>query len=209
MRQGREVEVGYPPPAMRPLLAVVTLVASLASLASRPARADPVVIDRVVAVVGPTPLLLSEVRARAAPSLVALDKQSLPPAARAKAEKDLVNELLQHLIDAELVTQAAERARVVATPVEIDRALALIATQNGLSPPKLLEEVQKQGLTEALYREELARQIREAKMLRSRPVPPGVKAADLDEHAHFELLERMRKEWLAELRRGTYVELRL
>jgi parvulin-like peptidyl-prolyl isomerase len=189
-----------------------SLLLALITLAAVPARAEPVagrVIDRVVAVVGPTPLLLSEVRARAAPVLIALDAQKLAPDARAKAEKDLVDDLLQLMIDAELVAQAATRARIEATPAEVDGALELLAKQNNLTVPRLLVEAQKQGLTEALYREELGRQIREAKMLRTRPLPRGVKITELDAHAQLDVLERMRKAWLAELRRGTYVELRL
>lgn len=187
---------------------VAAAAALIASLAAAPARAEPVVIDRIIAVVGPTPLLLSELRARAAPTLASLDKANLAPDERAKAERNLVNELVQRMIDAELVAQAADRARVDATSAEIDQGLMRVAAQNRITVPQLMTEVAKAGLTVRLYREEMSRQIREAKMLRQRPLPKGVKLAELDDRKQIEVLERMRKAWLAELRRATYVELR-
>jgi peptidyl-prolyl cis-trans isomerase SurA len=177
------------------------------ALIAAPARAEPVVIDRVVAVVGPKPLLLSELRARAAPMIAKLHASS--PAPGAKAERDLVNEVLQRMVDAELVAQAAERAQIEATSIEIDAALTRVAAVNRMGVREILAEAQKQGFTERLYREELGRQLREAKMLRLLPVPRGVKLAELDDRRQSEVLEQMRKTWLAELRRATYVELRL
>ena len=184
----------------------VTGLAVIATLAA-PARAEPVVIDRVVAVVGARPLLLSELRARAAPMIALL--HTLSPAPGAKVERDLVNDVLQKMVDAELVAQAAERARIEATSVEIDAALARVAAVNRMGVREILAEAQKQGFTERLYREELARQLREAKMLRLLPVPRGVNLAELDDRRQSEVLEQMRRTWLTELRRATYVELRL
>ena len=165
-------------------------------------------IDRVVAVVGATPVLLSELRDRAAPFLLKLDAQKLAPEARAKAEKELAGDLLQHMIDGVLVAQAAARVHVVVTEAEIDQALGLVAKDNQLTVPQLLLEAQKLGMTEAHYRDEIARQILVAKMVRLRPIPRSVDVAKLDERAHLALLDRLGKEWLAELRRDTYVELR-
>ncbi len=184
--------------------------ALMGGLAAAPARAEPVVVDRIVAVVGPRPLLLSELRARAAPLVAKLDPQPpLSPAARAKAERALVDEVLQHLIDAELVAQAAVRAGVEVTSAEIDAGLSRVAAQNRMSVREVLVLAEKQGFSEALYREEIARQIREVKMLRFRPIPAGEKVEGLDDRGRLEVLERVRRTWLAELRRATYVEIRL
>ncbi len=106
------------------------------------------------------------------------------------------------------MAQAAARAHVVVTVAEIDQALGLVAKDNQLTVPQLLLEAQKQGMTEAGYRAEVARQILEAKMVRLRPIPRSVDVAKLDERAHVALLDRLRKEWIAELRHVTYVELR-
>lgn len=197
------------------IVAGTLIVASLAVARETAAEAPPpappsrpVVVDKVVAVVGARALLLSELRARAAPSLASLDKAELTPERRLKAERDVVNEVLQRLIDNELVAQAADRARIGVTAEEIDRAVGLVAAQHKVSVPALLNEVASHGVTTAFYREELGRQIREAKMLRLRPLPKGVKLADVDERKQTALLEQVRKEWLAELRRATYVEIR-
>jgi len=73
-----------------------------------------------------------------------------------------------------------------------------------VSVQELLVEARQQGFDERLYRDEIGRQICEVKMLRLRPLPAG-----LDERQHLEALERLRRTWLAELRRATYVEIRL
>jgi peptidyl-prolyl cis-trans isomerase SurA len=190
------------------LAAGLLLAASLAAPTARGDTPKPVVVDRVIAVVGPRPLLLSELRARAAPFLGQIDKANLSPEARAKAERDLATEIVESMVDAELVAQAAARAHVEAPADEIEAALVNIAKQNQMSVPALLEEARKQGLTEAFYREEIGRQLREAKMLRTRPFPRGVKLAELDDHRRMEVIEKMRKDWLAELRRAAHVEIR-
>jgi parvulin-like peptidyl-prolyl isomerase len=178
------------------------------AIAATPARAEPVTIDRIVAVVGDRPLLLSELRARAAPLLPKLDEKKLTGAAREKAERDLASDLLQRMIDAELVAQAADRAQIQASAAEVDEAVARIAAQNKLSVPDLYASASKIGMTPAAYRKEIAAQIREAKLLRMRPLPRGVKLGILNERAQTEVLERVRKDWMLELRRTTYVELR-
>ena len=195
--------------SLRPGLGAGLLLAlSLAAPAARGDTPKPVVVDRVVAVVGARPLLLSELRARAALSLPALDKANLSPEARVKAERELAREVLEVMVDAELVAQAAARAKIDAPPAEIAAALANIAAASKISVPALLDEAREQGLTEAVYREEIGRQILEAKQLGTRPVPGGVKLADLDPRRRMEVLERMRKDWLAELRRAAHVEIR-
>jgi peptidyl-prolyl cis-trans isomerase SurA len=178
------------------------------AITATPALAEPVTIDRIVAVVGDRPLLLSELRARAAPLLPKLDEKKLTGEAREKAERDLASEILQRMIDAELVAQAADRAQIHASATEVDEAIARIAAQNKVSVPELLASVSKAGIVPAAYRRQIGAQIREAKLLRMRPLPRGVKLSELDERKQTEVLERVRREWMLELRRTTYVELR-
>jgi parvulin-like peptidyl-prolyl isomerase len=159
----------------------------LALLTALPAQAQPRVVDRVVAVVGDSAILLSELRARG----------SLSTNAQAR-------ELLSRMIDEELLKRAAARSHLTVTSDEIDRALG--ATRS-----------------EPAARAEIARKLLENKLLKLRRVyvtdkdlaalrarlGPQIDEATLRERAMAERLEAERTRYLEELRRTTFVEVRL
>jgi hypothetical protein len=120
-----------------------------------------VVIDRIIAVVGDTPLRLSDLRARLVPVLTARDQPKLSAEDRQKAERRLAGAQIQRMIDAELVAQAAARAQVDATQAEIDEALARVAAQNKISVPELFTSAAKMGMIPSAYRKEIAGQLRD------------------------------------------------
>jgi peptidyl-prolyl cis-trans isomerase SurA len=72
------------------------------------------------------------------------------------------------MIEDELEQKAANRANLTITAAEIDDALGRIATQNGVPVARVMEEAEKSGLTEQSYRQELRRQLLEAKLLNLR-----------------------------------------
>ena len=174
-------------------------------LPARPSGAA--IVERVVAVVGERPILLSDLLRRAEPHVARMRDAVRDEAARAAAESELHRELLERMIDERLEEVAADRAHVAVTPDEIDGALRSIAFQARLTVAELVGEAARQGLTEQGYRDELRRQVLEAKLLELR-VRGRVRPTS-DAQAYADAMARARKEWLSELRRGAYVDVRL
>ncbi len=142
------------------------LAALLSALAPRSAEA--VVVERVVAVVGDRPILLTELRARAKPFLLQIAARVPPGPQQAAAESQVLKELIEKMIDERLEAQAADKARVTVGPDEIDAALKNLAAAQGINKDELMRLAGKNGLTEQEYRDELQRQILEGKMLQLR-----------------------------------------
>jgi peptidyl-prolyl cis-trans isomerase SurA len=165
--------------------------------ASAPARA--VVVERVVAVIGDRPILMSELRTRARPFLVEIAKKMPLGPQQNAAESEIFKELLQKMIDDELEDQAAQKAHISVSSDEIDAALRQIAGAQGLAVPDLVKNAQRSGLSEQDYREELRRQLLEGKMLQLR-VKGRVRITEEDVKGMYERQlreERKRREYQA------------
>lgn len=126
------------------------------------------VVERVVAVVGDHAILLSDLRDRARPFLARVEAQTSDPAQLAAARSQLYTQLVGRLVDEELQQRAANRANLTVGPREIEDALERVASQNGVTVERLVEEAAQTGLSESSYRQELRRQLLEAKLLNLR-----------------------------------------
>ncbi len=122
------------------------------------------IVERIVAVVGERAILLSDLRQRATPFLIKVYSQPLPDAQRNAAISQVYRATLDRMVNEELEQKAAAQAHVTVTSDEVDQALRVIASQNGIAPEKLIEEAKLQGMTEAQYRAELRRQVLQQKM---------------------------------------------
>ena len=147
----------------RPLASLALFVA----LAVAPA-AQATLVERIVAVVGERAILLSDLRARAQPYLIQVHSSVPEGAQRNAAISQLYRTVLDRLVDEELEQRAAVQSKLSVTPKEIDEAISRVATQNKLSVQTLLAEAQRSGLSEASYRDELRRQLLEAKLINVR-----------------------------------------
>jgi peptidyl-prolyl cis-trans isomerase SurA len=148
-------------------LPCAALAASLVLLAPCE-RAEATVIERIVAVVGDKAILLSDLRARAQPFLVQVH-QSVPAGAQRNAAiSQLYRTVLQRIVDEELEIRAAQQSKLSVTAKEVDDALDRVATQNKITPEQLLAEAERSGLSAASYRDELRRQLLEAKLVNVR-----------------------------------------
>ncbi len=157
-------------PAAQPLAVPDgTAVAAPAEPASPPIALPPrllstdgVVADRVVAVVNDDVVLLSEVYAFD----TYIDEQVAAgpdaAAARAQAEREVVDRILQQ----RLVAQEVQRLSLEVNDQEIDRNIDDIAQRNGLDRDQLRAEVEKE-MTWAAYRAELAKGLQEMKFAQS------------------------------------------
>ena len=140
-------------------------VALCAALVS-PARAT--VIERVVAVIGDRAILLSDLKLRAQPFLVQVTQGMQPGAQRSAAISQVYKGVLDKIVDEELEERAAIQAKVTVTAKEIDDAIGRVAAQNQITTQKLLSEAARTGVNEQQYRDELRRQLLQAKLVNVR-----------------------------------------
>jgi peptidyl-prolyl cis-trans isomerase SurA len=139
---------------MRPVLAVLLLAAALPAAAER-------LVDGIAAQVGNDVVLISDVREAAAPT-----------EARARAQgatdddiRQLYFEVLEQMIERALIRQVVERAEIQASDADVDEAIAGIARENKLTPEKLRQSVEAQGMPYALYRERIRGEIEHARVI--------------------------------------------
>lgn len=149
-----------------------------------PREADAAIVERIVAVVGERPILLSELRARARPHLFRIQLQTQDPSQQAAQESGMFRDLLNRMIDERLEESAADKAHLTVTPEEVDNGIRQVAAQAKLAPKDLVAEAKRQGLTEQDYRDEIRRQVLEGKLIQLR-VRGRVRVTDQDARAAY------------------------
>lgn len=169
-------------------LRAAVLAAALGLCAVVPARPAPAaIVERVVAVVGEQPILLTELRQRARPFLIKIYAQ-VPPNQQKVAEAEMYKELLQKLVDERVVSMAADKLNVTVATKEVDDAIKLKAADLKVPVADLLAEAAKQGLSEADYREEVRRELLFGKMLETR-VRSRVRVTEDDAREYYKKLQ--------------------
>jgi peptidyl-prolyl cis-trans isomerase SurA len=166
-------------------LAVPALVAGLTLGVAQ--KADASIVERIVAVVGERPILLSELRQRARPHLSRIAQSTQNPTQQAAAESEMFRVLLNRMIDDRLEEQAADKAHLTVTPEEVDNAIRQVAGQAKLDPRELINEAKRQGLSEQDYRDEMRRQVLEGKLIQLR-VRGRVRVTEQDARATYKRL---------------------
>lgn len=147
------------------------------------------VVERVVAVVGEDAILLSDLRERARPFLIRIQQQVPAGAQRNAATSQVYREVLDRMIDERLEEKAANRARIVVTSREIDAAIERVAAQNGLPVEQLVSEAVRSGMTEQQYRDEMKRQLVDAKLMNLR-LQGRIRITDDDTRAEYRQIVR-------------------
>jgi peptidyl-prolyl cis-trans isomerase SurA len=154
---------------IRALAALVALPIASALPLAKPAQADqPLadkveVIERVVAVVNGDPLLLSELRTRAAPFLARVMKA--PELQRMAMMQELYGDLLTQLIDERLLEQEARKLSIAVTSSDVDRAIQNVQRQSNLKDAEFWEAVRGQGFTPENYKSDVRRQLIRLKVI--------------------------------------------
>lgn len=172
---------GHPRRAL--LSACAALVTSLAVGTLSP-NADAAIVERVVAIVGERPILLSELRQRARPHLYRIVASTQNPTQQAAAESEMFRELLTRLVDERLEEQAADKAHLTVTTEEVDNGIRQVAAQARIDPAQLVAEAKRQGLSEQDYRDEIRRQVLEGKLIQLR-VRGRVRVTEQDARASY------------------------
>ena len=143
--------------------------AALAVPFARPAQAS--IVERVVAVVGERPILLSPTcgTGRARSSRAFTPEGRAPGADRGERDvHDVQGALEPH--DRRPARGAGRRSerRLSVSVDEVDNAVRNIAAQGKIDSKQLIAEAKHQGLTEQDYRDELRRQVLEGKLVQLR-----------------------------------------
>ena len=146
------------------LLASV-LTAALLALAG---WAQATVIERVVALVGDHAIFLSDLKHRARPLLLRIYTETPEGAQRAAAISQVYKSMLDRMIDEELMQRTANQQRLAVTPQEVDAAIDQLASSNNITKEELLSEAARTGYNASEYRQDLRRQLLEAKLLNPR-----------------------------------------
>jgi len=131
-------------------------------------NAQATVVERIVATVGERAILLSDLKRRAEPFMQQVQQGVPAGAQRSAAISQVYKAVLQKIVDEELMEKAAAQAKVTISAIEVDEALKRVAAQNKLTVEQVLTEAERAGLAESKYREELRRQLLEAKLLNVR-----------------------------------------
>jgi peptidyl-prolyl cis-trans isomerase SurA len=154
--------------ALRPLLQRHFRSALLLATLGVVPAAQATVVERIVATVGERAILLSDLKHRAEPFLLQVQQGVPVGPQRNAAISQVYKAVLQKIVDEELMERAANQAKVTITPVEIDEALKRVASQNKMTVEQVIAEAERAGMSESKYREELRRQLLEAKLLNVR-----------------------------------------
>jgi peptidyl-prolyl cis-trans isomerase SurA len=152
-----------PPVLALRLLAVRSLGAALALAATPAPAAD--LVDGVAAVVDSEVILLSEVEAQARILLQRFQQRDPSQQLSEAVVSQLQRDALRSLIDQKVVRKYAQRVELAATSQEIDQAIADIAAAEKVSPDDIYAAAASEGLSRDQYREELAGNITQVKVL--------------------------------------------
>jgi peptidyl-prolyl cis-trans isomerase SurA len=180
-------------------VAAFAVAASLALGAVQPARAS--IVERIVAVVGERPILLSELRQRARPHLARIAMTTQNPSQQAAAESEMFRELLNRMIEERLEESAADKAHLTVTPEDVDNGIRQVAAQAKLSARDVIAEAKRSGLSEQDYRDEIRRQLLEGKLFQLR-VRGRVRVTEQDARAAY-------THWARENEQQSPVDLRI
>ncbi len=176
---------------------VVRLLLVCLSVASLVARADALLVDRIVAVVDLQAITRSAVDERA---------RTLLPAPKTDAQKTQVRrEALISLIEDALIFQDARRLKLEVRDEEVEAALGEVARQNQISVAELIAETRRQGFENDSYRAVLKQKILELKWLNVRSNRMAEPEAEADRGA---FLMSQRTRLIAELRATAVIEVR-
>jgi len=121
------------------------------------------VIERIVAVVNGDPLLLSELRTRAAPFLARV--MQAPEMQRMQLMQQLYGDLLTQLIDERLLEQEARKLSISITSIDVDRAITNVQRQSNLKEAEFWEAVRGQGFLPEQYKSDVRRQLVRLKVI--------------------------------------------
>lgn len=149
-------------PTSKPLLALALSVAILMPVFATPAAAadaprsrQPIVIDRIVAIVNDEAITARELEERSRFAMKQLSQQGTAPPPRAVVER----QLLERMIGDRVQLQFAKDSGLRVDDAELERAIQRIAEQNKLTAPALRTQLERDGVPYTKFREDIRNEI--------------------------------------------------
>jgi peptidyl-prolyl cis-trans isomerase SurA len=135
--------------------AIVPQPAAAAQSQPQPKSRQPVVLDRIVAVVNDEAITERELEERARFALKQLAQQGTTPPPRGVVER----QLLERMIADRVQVQFAKETGLRVDDAELDRAISRIAEQNKITLQQLRATLEKDGVPFAKFREDIRNEI--------------------------------------------------
>lgn len=135
--------------------------------------ADPIPVDRIVAVVGDEVITLKELNQRLGSAVAQLKKQGtpLPP------EDVIQRQMLERLIMDRIQLQMAKESGIKIDDIQLDQTIGRIAAGNKMTLQQFRAALEKDGITFAKFREEIREEMTVAR-LREREVDSRLVISD-------------------------------
>jgi peptidyl-prolyl cis-trans isomerase SurA len=143
----------------------LALITVLPAFGQVPKSKQPVVLDRIVAIVNDEAITARELDQRAQVALKQMAQQGAPTPAQPIVE----NQVLERMIGDRVQLQFAKESGMRVDDAELDRAIGRIAEQNKLSSQGLRDALERDGVPYAKFREDIRSEILMAR-LREREV---------------------------------------
>ncbi len=154
-------------------LAALPALAQRGALPQRSAAPQPLLVDRIVAVVGKDVVTLSELGERREFAERALRRQGTPLPERALLER----QILERLILDKAQLQLARENGIRVEEIQLDRALERIAESNNTTLAGFRAQLDKEGIPFDKFRDEVRQQI-QLQRLREREVDDRIEVSD-------------------------------
>ncbi len=120
-----------------------------------PVRQQPVLVDAIVAVVNTDVITMKELDERLSLVEQRMKRQNMQPPSREVLQK----QLLERLIVNRAQMQLARESGIRIDDIMLDRAIARIAEQNGATVQALRDQLERDGISFARFREEIREEI--------------------------------------------------
>jgi len=125
------------------------------------------VIDRIVALVDDDIITLVQLSRETAPYMKNIEASGYSDAKKKQMVNDINNKVLDALIDRSLTQQEAKKYRIDVSEPEIDKAVENVLKTRSLTHADFLQALSKEGLALEEYRENIKKQILQAKLINS------------------------------------------
>jgi parvulin-like peptidyl-prolyl isomerase len=134
--------------------------------------------------VGGDIILQSEVEDRAAPMMAEIAAIANPGQRAARAAA-LRRQILDRMVDEQLLLQEAAELKISISGEEVDKSIEQIKKDYGLDDAQMREELRKQGMTMAAYRQNTKREILKYRVINV-AVGSKVSVSDADVQSYYE-----------------------
>jgi len=193
-------------------------------------------VDRVIAVVDKSPILLSTLRERVLPDLAYMQRQTTNFAERMIKRARIFADTLKRLVDEQLIWEQSREAKIIVSEKDLDQRIAEHARENQQSRKQLEQQYKQVGMSERCYRRMFKIHALESKLLAKqshdseriiteqqlRELFQQLRQSEPDQFQSYDesrsvLLDRLRIRrflaerdfWLKGLRKLTHIEIRL